>query len=423
MESPNYYITYGGADLCRDSAFVGPSYANASVSADDQACINFYPEIDESGAGNSPIILLPTPGLKSFVKLAVGLSIAKTHVGSFVQGERGATYSIIVSNAGPAPSFGLVTVNEAVPAGMTLVSMAGSGWTVIGNVASRSDSLAASTSYPTLTVTVNVSCAASSPLVNTSTLQGGGLVGTVTATDSTAVLTWTGGTVATSINAFGSLGSHTSFTVTVTAGPQGIKIGDFGLLLVQAHNNTAPTVAAMSDSLGNSWTTPGQGGGTTISKLNTTGLHDYINLCSAPMQTAVMPGGTFTITFAINIVGGSGNSTVNDCVFVNCTGVTLSAGFPDVRTGGGTSAVNLTTLAVDTPSNHNDFYLAFAYPGPGSSITVIPTGFTSIPAFTSTFQGAYYINSTSSTVNGQWTQSPAAGFGVFLLGFTAAVCS
>jgi hypothetical protein len=50
---------------------VGPSYALPSVNADSQACVNLYPELDESGAGNAPIILLPTPGTKVFAKFAV----------------------------------------------------------------------------------------------------------------------------------------------------------------------------------------------------------------------------------------------------------------------------------------------------------------------------------------------------------------
>lgn len=44
---------------------VGPAYTSQSVNADCQACINFYPEINESGAGNAPIYLYPTPGLKA----------------------------------------------------------------------------------------------------------------------------------------------------------------------------------------------------------------------------------------------------------------------------------------------------------------------------------------------------------------------
>ncbi len=40
------------------------------------------------------------------------------------------TYSVVVSNGAAAgPTKGTVTMTETVPAGLTLVSMAGAGWT------------------------------------------------------------------------------------------------------------------------------------------------------------------------------------------------------------------------------------------------------------------------------------------------------
>jgi hypothetical protein len=48
---------------------VGASYTDQALNADAQATINLYPEQIESGAGNAPIILLPTPGLASFATI------------------------------------------------------------------------------------------------------------------------------------------------------------------------------------------------------------------------------------------------------------------------------------------------------------------------------------------------------------------
>ncbi len=48
---------------------MGPSYTLQSVSADAQMTMNFYVEQDESGGGNSPLQLNPTPGLKLFAAL------------------------------------------------------------------------------------------------------------------------------------------------------------------------------------------------------------------------------------------------------------------------------------------------------------------------------------------------------------------
>src|SRR5689334_13834700 len=115
------------------------------------------------------------------------LSIAKSHVGNFSQGQNGATYSVLVSNGAAAgATTGTVTVTETLPTGLSLVSMAGTGWTCSLNTCSRADVLAAGASYPALTVTVNVAANASSPQVNSIAVSGGGAVA-ASATDSTVI--------------------------------------------------------------------------------------------------------------------------------------------------------------------------------------------------------------------------------------------
>jgi uncharacterized repeat protein (TIGR01451 family) len=115
------------------------------------------------------------------------LGILSTHTGDFTQGETGAEYTVTVGNAaGVEATNGPVTVTETLPTGITLVSMAGTGWTCAAATCTRSDSLASGASYPPITVTVNVAATASSPQVNTASVSGGGS-GSVTATDSTTV--------------------------------------------------------------------------------------------------------------------------------------------------------------------------------------------------------------------------------------------
>jgi uncharacterized repeat protein (TIGR01451 family) len=71
----------------------------------------------------------PSPPVRTITVLSrPALTITKTHAGSFTQGQKNATYTISVSNAGQSPTSGTVTVNETLPAGLTLVSMAGTGW-------------------------------------------------------------------------------------------------------------------------------------------------------------------------------------------------------------------------------------------------------------------------------------------------------
>jgi uncharacterized repeat protein (TIGR01451 family) len=80
------------------------------------------------------------------------LSISKSHAGAFTQGQAGAAYTIVVSNAAAAgPTNGTATVTESAPAGLTLASMSGTGWTCALNTCSRADVLAAAASYPSQT--------------------------------------------------------------------------------------------------------------------------------------------------------------------------------------------------------------------------------------------------------------------------------
>jgi uncharacterized repeat protein (TIGR01451 family) len=116
------------------------------------------------------------------------LSITKSHLGTFSQGQANATYTVTVSNAaGTAATLGLVTVTDNLPAGLTLVSMAGTGWTCVSNACTRSDALASGSSYPAITATVNVTTTATSPQVNAVSVSGGGSV-TASGSDPTTVL-------------------------------------------------------------------------------------------------------------------------------------------------------------------------------------------------------------------------------------------
>ena len=117
------------------------------------------------------------------------LTIVSTHSGNFYQGQQNATYILtITNNGGGNPSTGLVTVTETLPAGMTLVQMIGDGWACTGNVCTRSDALLATLAYPTITVLVNVSATATSPLSNVAKVTGGGSAAT-SSTDVTVINT------------------------------------------------------------------------------------------------------------------------------------------------------------------------------------------------------------------------------------------
>lgn len=107
------------------------------------------------------------------------LSIQSVHSGAFMQDQTAATYSVIVSNgAGAAPTNGAVTITEILPDALTLVTMAGSGLGVVGSndthLYALRPALSGASSYPAITVTVNVSATASGQLTNEVSVSGGG---------------------------------------------------------------------------------------------------------------------------------------------------------------------------------------------------------------------------------------------------------
>jgi uncharacterized protein (TIGR03437 family) len=113
------------------------------------------------------------------------LTIVKTHTGHYVPGQTD-TYAITVSNIGTGPTTGTVTVTEMAPAGFTVASMAGTGWTCPagGSTCTRADALAAGASYPVIVVTGNVSANAPASVFNTATVSGGGETNTSNDTSS-----------------------------------------------------------------------------------------------------------------------------------------------------------------------------------------------------------------------------------------------
>ena len=120
------------------------------------------------------------------------LTISKAHTGTFVQGQTGATYSIVVTNSGTGPTAGTVTVSDTLPSGMAATAISGTGWTcTLGTVScTRSNALAAGASYPTITLTVNVAANAPAFVTNVASVSGGGDTNTSnnTASVSTMVL-------------------------------------------------------------------------------------------------------------------------------------------------------------------------------------------------------------------------------------------
>jgi uncharacterized repeat protein (TIGR01451 family) len=155
------------------------------------------------------------------VTLLADLTIAKGHTGAWVAGDVGRTFTITVTNLGPGPTTGLVTVTDTVPAGLTATAIAGPGWTCVlaTLTCTRSDVLAAAASYPPITLTVNVAAMTPPVMSNVATVSGGGETNTTnnTATDPVSIAPVPDLTIAKShAGTFEAGQSGETYTITVT---------------------------------------------------------------------------------------------------------------------------------------------------------------------------------------------------------------
>jgi uncharacterized repeat protein (TIGR01451 family) len=158
--------------------------SNAAPSVTNTATVSGGGDID---VGNNTANDVTTIGVA-----VADLAISKSHSGSLFVGEPGATYTITVSNVGAAATAATVTVVDTLPAGLTATAISGTGWTctLATLTCSRSDALAAGSSFPAITLTVNVSGTAAASVTNSATVSGGGETNAAndTANDATAIL-------------------------------------------------------------------------------------------------------------------------------------------------------------------------------------------------------------------------------------------
>ncbi|MFD5430491.1 DUF11 domain-containing protein, partial [Streptomyces sp. NPDC127084] len=136
--------------------------------------------------GNGPvgvaIAVVPVPTAPAFTLL-------KTVGGTFTPGGQG-TYTLTVTNSGDGATDGTtVSLTDTLPAGLTAVSLSGTGWTCVlaTLTCTRTDALDPGESYPPITLTVNVAPTAPAQVTNTATVSGGGTTDTSFATATTAV--------------------------------------------------------------------------------------------------------------------------------------------------------------------------------------------------------------------------------------------
>jgi uncharacterized repeat protein (TIGR01451 family) len=238
---------------------------------------------------NNVVRILQPVGLGSL------LAVSQTHSGNFAWGQTGAAYAITVSNAALAgPTTGTITLTEVIPSGLTLLSMAGSGWGCSGNICTRGDPLGAGASYPPVTVIVNVAAEALPQVTPAATVSGGGSPGAA-AEDPTFV----GATQA----VLGIVSTHTgNFTQGQTNATYTLTVSNLagaptsGTVTVTENLPTGLTLVSMS---GTAWTC------SAISCTRTDGLLPGAQYPTITVTVSVASNAPLLVTNKVSVDGGN----------------------------------------------------------------------------------------------------------------------
>jgi uncharacterized repeat protein (TIGR01451 family) len=201
----------------------GGNYAaltlTVSVASDAPGSVTNTATVSGGGAANPA----SASDVTTIIQVA-RLTISKSHTGNFRQGDAADIYTLTVSNIGPGPTVGTVTVTDTLPTGLAPTAADSgiiNGWMVTTNgqtiMATRGDVLAAGNSYPALTLTVSVSATAPASVTNTATVAGGGAINPASASDPTTIIQLPDLTIAKShVGTFNPGDSADIYTITVS---------------------------------------------------------------------------------------------------------------------------------------------------------------------------------------------------------------
>ena len=343
-----------------------------------------------AGISATTAALSQVTGIQSASLCTPDMTLGKTHVGNFTRGTS-AVYTIPVSNASPyGPTNGLVTINDTLPVGITPITATGTGWScsISGQTVSctRSDSLAAASAYPSISLTASVSQSAPATLTNTATVAGGGEANLLN--DSATDVANVGSTADLSMTDSASPGvtsAGNDITYTQVLTNNGPSAADNATLIAPTPPNT--TFVSMAAPAGWTCSTPAPGA---------TG-----NVVCSNVNMAGGTAATFTLIARVNA------STTNGTVIVDTVSAASSTADPNSanNTARASTVIGSTSAAEVTVTN-------IASPNPvvaGNNITytqvVTNTGASS--ATTATFTEATPANTTfvSITPPAGWTCS------------------
>ncbi|HUA16584.1 MAG TPA: C25 family cysteine peptidase [Verrucomicrobiae bacterium] len=373
--------------------FVSGSPAGASVSGGASGLTLNTPSVaygataGSAGTTATTATLSQVTGIQSASLCSPDLTLGKSHVGNFTRGSN-ASYTIPVSNVSAyGATSGLVTMNDTLPVGLTPTNATGTGWTCSASgqtiSCTRSDSVVAGGSYPSITLNAAVAQTAPATVTNTATIGGGNEANLLNdmATDVANVVSSADLSVtdAASPNPVAA-GSNITYTQVVTN--NGPSAADNATLIAPIPTNT--TLVSMTAPAGWSCASPGSGG---------TG-----NVVCTNVNMAALTTGTFTLIVKVN------SGTANGTVIADSVSVNSSIADPNSANNTATASTLVGTSGPDLTVTNS------ALPNPvqaGSNITYtqVVTNTGSSAATTATFTESTPANTTfvSITPPAGWT--------------------
>lgn len=414
----------GGGVVIVSGAPASISVTGAAGGTTETPGVSYGATAGAAGTSVTNASLSQTSGTEAGAQCIPDMTLGKSHSGNFVRGST-ASYIVPVSNVGLyGPSYGIVTVNDTLPVGLTPTSSSGTGWscTVASQTVScvRADSLAAGSFYPSITINANVAQTAPSTVTNTAMVSGGGETNLAndTATDVATVVSSADLSVtnAASPNPVAA-GSNITYTQVVTNnGPSAADNPTF-VEAVPA-NTTFVSIAAPSG-----WTcaTPGGGGTGNVvcTNLSLAGTTAASFSLVVKVNTGVANGTVISDTVTANSATSDPNSSNNSATAITIVGTTAAADlsvtnaaspnpvlagsnitYTQVVTNTGSLAATGATFVEATPANTTLVSIAAA-PGWTCSVPPLPVSCTNASVAagsTGTFIAVYTV--TAGTASG-----------------------
>jgi uncharacterized repeat protein (TIGR01451 family)/fimbrial isopeptide formation D2 family protein len=253
------------------------------------------------------------------------LQIVKSAVGTPVAGQD-VSWTLAVTNDGPDPAVGPITVTDPVPSTLTGVSASGTGWTCSVTTSTvtctRNDTLANGGAFPAITVTGHIPAgtASGASLANTATVAGTTYDPKPINNDSTSTVTVTTSAdmaVAKALSGTLTAGQDATYTIDVTNhGPSVHR----GALTVTDALPTGTTFVSVDGGTGWACTTPAVGGTGDVT-------------CTRSDDVAV--GAAGRITVKVHVASGRTADVTN-------TATVTTGGTDDPTPGNDTSTVTTT---------------------------------------------------------------------------------